>query len=31
MEKKEKIIITGKSGSGKDFLLRKLTEKGLKV
>lgn len=31
MEKIEKIIITGKSGSGKDFLLRKLSKKGLKV
>lgn len=29
-EKREKLIILGKSGSGKDFLLRKLTEKGLK-
>lgn len=29
MEKKEKICIIGGSGSGKDFLLRKLTEKGL--
>jgi hypothetical protein len=28
--KKEKLIILGRSGSGKDFLLRKLTEKGLK-
>lgn len=29
MEKNEKIIILGKSGAGKDFLLRKLKEKGL--
>ncbi len=28
--KKEKVILLGKSGSGKDYLLRKLTEKGLK-
>ena len=28
-EKKEKLIIIGKSGSGKDFLMRKLSEKGL--
>ena len=28
--KKEKLIILGKSGSGKDFLMRKLVEKGLK-
>jgi guanylate kinase len=28
--KREKVILLGKSGSGKDFLLRKLTEKGLK-
>ncbi len=28
--KKEKLILLGKSGSGKDYLLRKLTEKGLK-
>ena len=32
MEKKlEKILILGKSGSGKDYLLRKLSEKGLKT
>lgn len=30
MEKREKIILLGKSGSGKDFLMRKLVEKGLK-
>jgi guanylate kinase len=30
MEKSEKIILLGKSGSGKDFLMRKLVEKGLK-
>lgn len=30
MEKSEKIILLGKSGSGKDYLMRKLTEKGLK-
>jgi guanylate kinase len=29
--KNEKVIILGKSGSGKDFLMRKLTEKGLKA
>ena len=28
--KKEKLILLGKSGSGKDFLMRKLVEKGLK-
>lgn len=28
--KKEKVIIIGKSGSGKDFLMRKLVEKGLR-
>lgn len=28
--KDEKVIILGKSGSGKDFLMRKLVEKGLK-
>jgi guanylate kinase len=28
--KKEKLIILGKSGSGKDYLMRKLVEKGLK-
>lgn len=28
--KNEKVIILGPSGSGKDFLLRKLSEKGLK-
>lgn len=28
--KNEKLIILGKSGSGKDFLMRKLVEKGLK-
>lgn len=28
--KREKLIILGQSGSGKDFLLRKLVEKGLK-
>lgn len=28
--KNEKVIILGKSGSGKDFLLRRLSEKGLK-
>ena len=28
--KKEKIILLGESGSGKDFLMRKLVEKGLK-
>jgi guanylate kinase len=30
MIKNEKIIILGKSGSGKDHLMRKLSEKGLK-
>jgi guanylate kinase len=29
-EKSEKILILGASGSGKDFLMRKLVEKGLK-
>ena len=28
--KTEKVVLLGKSGSGKDYLLRKLTEKGLK-
>jgi guanylate kinase len=28
--KKEKLILLGKSGSGKDYLMRKLVEKGLK-
>ena len=28
--KREKLILLGKSGSGKDFLMRKLVEKGLK-
>lgn len=28
--KKEKCIIVGKSGSGKDYLMRKMVEKGLK-
>ncbi len=28
-EKKEKLIILGKSGSGKDYLMRKLVEKNL--
>ena len=28
--KTEKVILLGKSGSGKDYLMRKLTEKGLK-
>ncbi len=28
--KREKLVLLGKSGSGKDYLLRKLTEKGLK-
>ena len=28
--KREKLIILGKSGSGKDYLMRKLVEKGLK-
>jgi len=28
-QKNEKVIILGKSGSGKDFLMRKLVEKGL--
>ena len=28
--KREKLIILGKSGSGKDFLMRRLIEKGLK-
>jgi len=30
MQKTEKLILIGPSGSGKDYLLRKLTEKGLK-
>lgn len=30
VNKKEKVIILGKSGSGKDFLMRKLIQKGLK-
>ena len=30
MKKSEKIILLGSGGSGKDFLMRKLTEKGLK-
>jgi guanylate kinase len=30
MSKKEKLIILGPSGSGKDFLIRKIIEKGLK-
>jgi guanylate kinase len=30
IEKKEKCLIVGKSGSGKDFLLRGLVKKGLK-
>jgi guanylate kinase len=30
MDKTEKLIITGKSGSGKDWLLRKVKESGLK-
>lgn len=30
MKKSEKIILLGESGSGKDFLMRKLIEKGLK-
>lgn len=30
MSKKEKLIILGPSGSGKDFLMRKIIEKGLK-
>lgn len=30
MDKHEKIIVLGKSGSGKDYLMRKLVEKGLK-
>lgn len=29
-KKKEKVIIVGQSGSGKDFLMRKLVEKGLR-
>lgn len=28
--KKERVIIVGKSGAGKDYLLRKLVEKGMK-
>jgi guanylate kinase len=31
LNKTEKIIITGKSGSGKDWLLRQLEKEGLKV
>ena len=30
IKKKEKTILLGKSGSGKDFLMRKLVEKGLR-
>jgi guanylate kinase len=30
MKKSEKAILIGKSGSGKDYLMRKLVEKGLK-
>lgn len=30
-KKNEKVIIIGKSGSGKDFLLKKLSERGLKT
>jgi guanylate kinase len=30
MQKIEKLILIGPSGSGKDYLMRKLTEKGLK-
>jgi guanylate kinase len=30
MQKTEKLILIGPSGSGKDYLLRKVTEKGLK-
>jgi guanylate kinase len=30
MDKSEKVILLGKSGSGKDYLMRKLVEKGLK-
>jgi len=30
LNKSEKLIILGKSGSGKDFLMRKLVEEGLK-
>jgi guanylate kinase len=30
VEKKEKCVILGHSGSGKDYLMRKLVEKGLK-
>lgn len=29
-KKKEKVLIIGQSGSGKDFLMRKLVEKGLR-
>ena len=29
-KKKEKVVIVGQSGSGKDFLMRKLVEKGLR-
>ena len=31
LNKTEKILITGKSGSGKDWLLRQLEKEGLKV
>jgi len=31
LDKKEKLIITGPSGSGKDWLLRKLEKEGLKT
>ena len=31
LDKTEKLLICGHSGSGKDFLLRQLKEKGLKV
>ena len=31
MDKSEKVILLGKSGSGKDYLMRKLVEKGLKT
>lgn len=30
MKKREKVILLGKSGSGKDFLMRRLVDKGLK-
>ena len=29
-EKREKVVILGGSGSGKDYLMRKLAEKGMK-